>query len=57
VMSALALALEGVGKMTNMETEDEVEALRALAFELCGATAKVREQWKELFELSKRERA
>ncbi len=52
-----AMALEGVGKMTSMETEDEVEALRALAFELCSATAKVQKQWEELFELSKRERA
>jgi hypothetical protein len=55
--NALALAIEGVGKTTDMEPEDEIEALRVLAFEVCGAVAKLRKQWNELFEQSKRERA
>jgi hypothetical protein len=54
--NALALAIEGIGKTCHMEQEDQASALRALAFEVCGATEKLREQWKELFELSNRER-
>jgi hypothetical protein len=55
--NALALAIEGIGKMTFMEKEHEVSALRALAVVASSAAASVQEQWDELFELSKRERA
>jgi hypothetical protein len=54
--NALALAIEGVGKPGHIEEEDQVSALRALAFEVCDANEKIRRQWKELFELSARER-
>jgi hypothetical protein len=51
--NALALAIEGIGKPSYMEEEAQMSALRALACEMCGATEKVRAQWKELFELSR----
>jgi hypothetical protein len=54
--NALALSIEGIGKMTFMEKEHEVSALRMLAVEASSSAAKVQEQWDELFELSKCER-
>jgi hypothetical protein len=54
--NALALAIEGIGSVSYMETEDEKGALRALAFEVTGAAAKVQERWEELFKLSHSER-
>ena len=54
--NALALAIEGIGKPSYMEEEDQISALRTLATEVCSATEKVRAQWKELFELSHHER-
>jgi hypothetical protein len=46
--NALA-AIEGIGKMSHMEPEDEISALRALLFETCGAIKELRGQRKELF--------
>ena len=54
--NASAMAIEGIGRMVHMDDEDEKSALRALAFEGSSAAAKVQEQWKELFELSRCER-
>jgi hypothetical protein len=35
--------------MSHMEPEDEISALRALLFEMCGAIKELRGQRKELF--------
>jgi hypothetical protein len=44
--NALAMAIEGIGRMVHMDDEDEKSALRALAFEGSSAAAKFRSNGK-----------
>ena len=50
--TALSMAIEGIGKL-DVSDEDEIGALRNLAFEVRINTAKVRALWYESYELDR----